>query len=102
MRGFSAANPGKKIGIINIDAHYDRPGADWGPHNGTPFRQLLKASGQRQELRRIRIHGFMNASYYRPWADEQGVTTITGRDVHKRGMETVSSRPSESPAMART
>ena len=40
VRGFAAANAGKKIGIINIDAHYDvrvrtrvrttaRPSANW-------------------------------------------------------------------------
>jgi len=88
VRGFSAANAGKKIGIINIDAHYDVRVTDWGPHNGTPFRQLVEggvASGK--NVVELGIHGFMNASYYRQWANEQGITTITGRDVHKRGME---------------
>ena len=32
---------GKKIGIINLDAHFDlRPYPD-GPHSGSPFRQIL-------------------------------------------------------------
>jgi len=33
------------------------------------------------------IHGFMNASYYHRWAQDQGMTVMSGRDVHKRGME---------------
>jgi formiminoglutamase len=89
VRGFIAANPGKTIGIINTDAHYDVRVADWGPHNGTPFRQLVEAAGVNgKNVVELGIHGFMNASYYRQWANEQGITTITGRDVYKRGMET--------------
>jgi formiminoglutamase len=88
VRGFMAANPGKTIGIINIDAHYDVRVADWGPHNGTPFRQLVEGGVNGRNVVELGIHGFMNASYYREWANEQGITTITGRDVFKRGMET--------------
>ena len=88
VRGFAAANEGKKIGIINIDAHYDVRVTDWGPHNGTPFRQLIEGGISGKNVVELGIHGFMNASYYRQWANDQGVTTITGRDVHKRGMET--------------
>ena len=88
VRGFVAANPGKSIGIINIDAHYDLRVDDWGPHNGTPFRQLIEGGVNGKNVVELGIHGFMNASYYRQWADDHGVTTITGRDVHKRGMET--------------
>ena len=29
----------------------------------------------------------MNASWYRQWCSDQGMTMITGRDVYKRGME---------------
>lgn len=87
VRGFAAANAGKTIGIINIDAHYDVRVADWGPHNGTPFRQLVEGGIDGKNVVELGIHGFMNASYYRQWANEQGITTITGRDVHKRGME---------------
>lgn len=88
VRGFLAANEGKKVGIINIDAHYDLRVDDWGPHNGTPFRQLIEGGINGKNVVELGIHGFMNASYYRQWANEQGVTTITGRDVYKRGMET--------------
>lgn len=38
VRGFCAANPGKRVGIVNIDAHLDVRTMDGvGPHNGTPF-----------------------------------------------------------------
>lgn len=87
VRGYMAANPGKKIGIINIDAHYDVRVGDWGPHNGTPFRQLVEGGVPGANVVELGIHGFMNAAYYRQWADEQGITTITGRDIYKRGME---------------
>ena len=87
VRGFCAANPGKSVGIINIDAHYDVRVMDSGPHNGTPFRQLIEGGIDGRNVVELGIHGFMNASYYRQWANEQGVTTITGRDVYKRGME---------------
>lgn len=88
VRGFMAANPGKRVGIINIDAHYDVRVADWGPHNGTPFRQLIEGGVPGANVVELGIHGFMNAAYYRQWANEQGITTITGRDIYKRGMET--------------
>jgi formiminoglutamase len=87
VRGFLAAHEGKKVGIINIDAHYDVRVDDWGPHNGTPFRQLIEGGINGKNVVELGIHGFMNASWYRLWCNEQGVTTITGRDVYKRGME---------------
>ena len=87
VRGFCAAHEGKKVGIINIDAHYDLRVDDWGPHNGTPFRQLIEGDIDGKNVVELGIHGFMNASYYRQWANDRGVTTITGRDVYKRGME---------------
>ena len=86
-RGFMKANPGKKIGIINIDAHFDVRVDDWGNHNGTPFRQLIEGGVDGRNVVELGIHGFMNAAYYRQWTEQQGITTITGRDVYKRGME---------------
>jgi formiminoglutamase len=91
-RGFMAANPGKKIGIINIDAHYDVRVDDWGPHNGTPFRQLLESGVDGANFVEFGIHGFMNASWYRQWTEQQGITTITGRDVAKQGGEACMAR----------
>jgi formiminoglutamase len=88
VRGFAAANPGKKLGLINIDAHYDVRNLDSGPHNGTPFRQLLEGGqvGGRNFVE-LGVHGFMNAAYYGEWLKEQGATIISGRQVEKRGMD---------------
>lgn len=88
VRGYMEARPGTKVGIINIDAHYDLRVEDWGPHNGTPFRQLVEGGIDGRNVVELGIHGFMNAAYYRQWADDHGITTITGRDIYKRGMET--------------
>jgi formiminoglutamase len=94
-RGFMAANPSKRIGIINIDAHFDVRVDDWGPHNGTPFRQLVEGGVNGSNVVELGIHGFMNASWYRQWTEEQGITTITGRQVAKQGMETCINRALE-------
>ena len=89
VRGFCAANPGKRIGVINIDAHLDVRNFEHGPHNGTPFRAILTGglpiAGR--NLVELGIHGFMNAAAYMRWAREQGVTIISGREVARRGME---------------
>ena len=89
VRGFCAANPGKKVGIINLDAHFDVRTMEHGPHNGTPFRALIEGEGavSGTNVVELGIHGFMNAAPYREWAREQGVTVISGRQVQQRGME---------------
>jgi formiminoglutamase len=94
-RGFMNANPGKQVGIINIDAHFDVRVDDWGPHNGTPFRQLIEAGVSGANLVELGIHGFMNSSWYQQWTEEQGITTITGRDIHKGGIEAAITRSLE-------
>jgi formiminoglutamase len=91
VRGFCRAHAGKKVGIINLDAHFDvRVSDEWGPHNGTPFRALIEGGHgiEGRNVVEVGIHGFMNASHYYQWALEQGMTILTGRDVHNRGMET--------------
>lgn len=89
VRGFCAANPGKKVGIINFDAHFDIRNFEHGPHNGTPFRALIEGGLgiDGKNVVEVGIHGFMNASPYREWARDQGMTIISGRQVEKRGME---------------
>jgi formiminoglutamase len=91
VRGFCAANPGKKVGIINFDAHFDIRTTEWGPHNGTPFRALIEGGHgiDGKNVVEIGIHGFMNASFYREWARDQGMTIVSGRQVQQRGMEEV-------------
>jgi arginase family enzyme len=90
VRGFCAANPDKRVGIINIDAHLDVRNFEHGPHNGTPFRAILTGdlpiAGR--NVVELGIHGFMNAASYMQWARAQGVTVISGRDVQRRGIDT--------------
>ena len=88
VRGFCAANPGKRVGVINIDAHLDVRNFEHGPHNGTPFRAILTGdlpiAGK--NFVELGIHGFMNAGSYIRWAREQGATVISGIEVQRRGM----------------
>ena len=37
IRGFCAANPGQRVGVVNVDAHLDVRNFEHGPHNGTPL-----------------------------------------------------------------
>ncbi len=66
VRGFAKANPGKKIGVINFDAHFDVRNFEHGNHNGTPFRQILEREPHidPRNFVELGIHGFMNASTY--------------------------------------
>jgi formiminoglutamase len=91
VRGFCAANPGKKVGIINFDAHFDVRNFDHGPHNGTPFRQLIEwdTPVDGRNVVEVGIHGFMNSARYYQWALDQGMTIFSAREVNKRGMEDV-------------
>jgi formiminoglutamase len=89
VRGFCAANPGKRVGVINIDAHLDVRNFEHGPHNGTPFRAILTGglpiAGR--NFVELGIHGFMNSASYIRWVKEQGATVITAREVWRRGMD---------------
>ena len=89
IRGFARANPGKKIGVINVDGHLDVRNFEHGRHNGTPFRQIIESEPHvdPENLVELGIHGFMNSATYIRWVREAGGTVITGRDVQKRGME---------------
>lgn len=89
VRGFCKAHAGKKVGIINIDAHLDVRVMDHGPHNGTPFRQIVEGLDQvdGRNVVELGIHGFMNAEPYVRWCEEKGITIITGRQIQKRGMD---------------
>jgi formiminoglutamase len=89
VRGFCAAHAGKRVGVINIDAHLDVRNFEHGPHNGTPFRAILTGDLpiQGKNVVELGIHGFMNAASYMRWAREQGVTVVSGREVQKRGID---------------
>ena len=104
VRGFCAANPDKRVGIINIDAHLDVRNFEHGPHNGTPFRAILTGDLpiEGRNVVELGIHGFMNAANYMQWAREQGVTVISGREFSGGESPTASPRHCRSPAMGPT
>ena len=90
VRGFcaSAAHAGKRVGLVNIDAHLDVRNMDHGPHNGTPFRQILDGGLVAGEnFVELGIHGFTGSSAYAKWCRERGVTVVSGREVQRRGMD---------------
>lgn len=89
VRGFCAANRGKKVGIINFDAHFDVRNLEHGPHNGTPFRQILEGNLgiEGKNVVEIGIHGFMSSAAYYQWTQDQGMTIISGRQIERRGIE---------------
>jgi formiminoglutamase len=88
VRGFCAAHPGKRVGLINFDAHFDVRNFAYGRHNGTPFRAILESGRVAgQNLVEIGIHGFNGSASYHAWARERGMTIFTGRQVQGRGME---------------
>ena len=92
VRGFAKTRPDRKVGIIHFDAHNDvRAFEEGGPLNGTPIRGILQTcpniSGA--NVAQVGIHGFMNSSRYKRWAEEQGITIFSARTVRKRGIDDV-------------
>ncbi|CAN5900026.1 formimidoylglutamase [soil metagenome] len=89
VRGFCQANPGKRVGVVNFDAHFDVRNFEHGMHNGTPFRQIVEGLEQvdGKNVVELGIHGFMNSAPYHQWCRDQGITVISGRQVQLRGME---------------
>ncbi len=90
-RAFARAHPGRRFGLIHIDAHNDVRVMDHGPTNGTPIRQLLESGlgFHGENLVQVGIHGFMNASYYQRWVRGKGGTILTGREIRRRGIDDV-------------
>ncbi|TLS38328.1 formimidoylglutamase [Pseudalkalibacillus caeni] len=84
ISAFTKANG--RVGIIQFDAHHDlRNLEDGGPSNGTPFRSLVEKNIiEGTQLVQIGIRDFSNSREYRDYADEQGVTVYTMKDVRER------------------
>lgn len=82
-----------RIGVINIDAHLDVRISHHGEiSSGTPFRRLLDLPGQPlrpENFVELGINGWHNSAFYMRWCREQGITIISAREVHQRGIESV-------------
>ncbi|WP_409344707.1 agmatinase family protein [Paenibacillus sp. MBLB4367] len=82
---------GERIGLIQFDAHLDvRDTASGGRSNGTPVRSLLETGVVRgEDVVNIGLRSFANSKAYRTYAEQEGVTLYTARDVRERGIRTI-------------
>lgn len=99
VRGLANAMKGP-IGLILIDAHYDVRVSHHGEvSSGVPFRYLIeKLEGQRitgKNLVEIGITGWHNSKTYRDWCEEQGITVIPAREVHRGNIDEIARRALE-------
>ncbi|WP_237389523.1 agmatinase family protein [Bacillus sp. USDA818B3_A] len=88
IKGLHWAKPQEKIGILQLDTHFDlRSLADDGPSNGTPMRNLIDSGVvEGPNLYNIGLHGFFNSKDLKVYADEKGVNYLTIRQARKRGI----------------
>jgi len=81
------------IGVIMFDAHLDVRRSRHGEiASGTPFFRMMEEPEQPllgRNLVEIGINGWRNLKYYMDYCREKGVTVISAREVHKRGIEDV-------------
>jgi len=88
-----AMGPGKRLGIIHFDAHHDLRKAHLGAESsGVPFRKLLEMEGtllEGRNLVQIGLAEFCNAPEFDEYAQEKGITVISGLEVRERGMAAV-------------
>ncbi len=78
-----------RVGVIQFDAHHDlRNLEDGGPTNGTPFRSLLETKTiVGKNLIQIGIRDFSNSKAYQLYAEENGVTFYTMKDVRQTAIK---------------
>jgi formiminoglutamase len=82
---------GKRIGVIQFDAHLDVRDTQYGGRsNGTPIRSLVEEAVVRgEDIVTIGLRSFANSREYREYAKRQGITLYTARDVHRQGMDEI-------------
>lgn len=83
-----------KVGVIMIDGHLDLRVSHHGEiSSGTPFRRMLEEiPGQPvspKNFVEVGINGWHNNAFYKKYADDMGIRVISGREVHKRGIDDV-------------
>jgi len=81
------------IGVIMIDAHMDVRKALHGEiSNGTPFRRLMEEPEHPllgKNLVELGINGWHNSKAAMDYCHDKGVTVITAREIHQRGIADV-------------
>jgi formimidoylglutamase len=82
-----------KVGVLDFDAHNDLRIPQQGQAtSGASFRQLLEIPGspiKGENVVQIGIHGFLNSSFYKEYADEQGIRIFSVSEVKNKGIEEV-------------
>lgn len=88
VKGWKAAHPEERIGILQLDTHFDlRSLEDNGPSNGTPIRHLIESQTIRgEDVWNIGLHGFFNAKTLKQYADQANVHYITLKKARKEGV----------------
>jgi formiminoglutamase len=92
VRAYCKTRPDERVGLLHFDAHNDvRAFEEGGSLSGTPIRGVIQTcpnvSGT--NVVQLGIHGFMNSSKYKRWAEDQGFTIFTARTIRKRGIDDV-------------
>ncbi|KPV42346.1 hypothetical protein AN477_18020 [Alicyclobacillus ferrooxydans] len=87
MLGLTQATE-RTYGVIHFDAHHDvRNLEDGGRSNGTPFRTLLSSGAvSGKHVIQIGLRDYVNARAYHEYVLQHGVTVVTAREVHHRGL----------------
>lgn len=87
LRGVGQALPGKRIGVISVDAHFDVRISHHGePSSGVPFRWILDRHGDQfsgRNLVELGIAGWLNTRRYHEYLQEVGARVITMREILK-------------------
>ncbi len=83
-----------KVGVIMLDGHLDVRETKGGViSSGTPFRRLMEEPERNpmdpKNFVEIGINGWLAAKKYGDYCNEQGITVIPAREVHRRGYEDV-------------
>jgi formimidoylglutamase len=93
ISGLCEAHPGRRIGILQFDAHHDLREAHFGAESsGVPFRRLLERWPEQvrgEALVQIGIGEFCNAPAHAAYARGQGVTVRSDVAVRRLGLARV-------------
>lgn len=81
--------PLDKIGLINLDAHFDLRDTDEGPRNGNPVRCLLEDGLPGRNICQIGLAPFANSPKMHRTADAEGIGVYPIGDVKRRGVVSV-------------
>ena len=93
LRGVSQALPGKRIGVISVDAHFDVRITHHGePSSGVPFRWIMERHPEAfsgRNLVEFGLAGWLNTKLYHDYLVEQGARLCTLRELRQRDWDTV-------------